>query len=305
MMAQFAKRRFSLASGHRTKAGRQQSEHRHMRIALCNEVLRGMPLEKQCEYAASLGYDGLEIAPFTLSDSPERISTAEAAKIRAIVEASGLVVTGLHWLLVKPEALSLTDPDAAVRGRTIDFMIRLTALCAELGGTVLVHGSPAQRQIAAGETHAGVLARVRDGLAQVATAAAKAGVIYCIEPLSRDLTPLINTVAEAAELVRSIDQPHLRTMIDCCAAGLTETDTIPELIDRWHPTGLIAHIHFNDPNRRGPGQGDMKFAPILAALKRNNYAGAIGVEPFDYFPDGPAAAALAAGYLHGLRQALP
>ena len=68
-----------------------------MRIALCNEVLAGMPLERQCEYAARLGYDGLEIAPFTLSASPEKISAAEAAKIRATVEASGLVVTGLHW----------------------------------------------------------------------------------------------------------------------------------------------------------------------------------------------------------------
>jgi sugar phosphate isomerase/epimerase len=136
-----------------------------------------MPLERQCEYAARLGYDGLEIAPFTLHDSPEKISAAEAAKIRATVEASGLVVTGLHWLLVKPEGLSLTAPDTAVRARTIEVMIRLTALCAELGGAVLVHGSPKQRQIAPGETHAVALARLQDGLAQVASAAAKAGVI--------------------------------------------------------------------------------------------------------------------------------
>ena len=128
-----------------------------MRIALCNEVLAGMPLERQCEYAAGLGYDGLEIAPFTLNASPEKISSAEAAKIRRVVEASGLVVTGLHWLLVKPEGLSLTDPDASVRGRTMEVMLRLTALCAELGGAVLVHGSPKQRQIAPGETHATAL----------------------------------------------------------------------------------------------------------------------------------------------------
>src|ERR1700721_3893832 len=122
-----------------------------MRIALCNEVLRGMALERQCEIAAALGYDGLEIAPFTLGDSPERISTAGAAKIRGIVEASGLVVTGLHWLLVKPEGLSLTDPAPAVRARTLEVMIHLVGLCAELGGAVLVHGSPKQRQIAAGK----------------------------------------------------------------------------------------------------------------------------------------------------------
>jgi sugar phosphate isomerase/epimerase len=275
-----------------------------MRIALCNEVLAGMSLQRQCEVAAALGYDGLEIAPFTLSGSPEKISTAEAAKIRATVESSGLVVTGLHWLLVKPDGLSLTDPDAGVRKRTIDVMTRLTALCAELGGAVLVHGSPKQREVAPGDTRAVALARLRDGLAQAATAAAKAGVTYCIEPLSRKETSVINTIAEAAELVRAIDHPHLRTMIDCSAAGLTETDSIPELIDRWLPTGLIAHVQVNDPNRRGPGQGEMKFTPILKALQRQHYAGTIAVEPFDYVPDGPGVAGFSAGYLRGLLEAL-
>ena len=275
-----------------------------MRIALCNEVLGDMALERQCEYAAALGYDGLEIAPFTLSTSPEKISAADAAKIRATVEASGLVVTGLHWLLVKPEGLSLTDPDAAVRTRTLAVMTHLIGLCAELGGAVLVHGSPKQRQIAPGETHAIALARLQDGLAQVALAAARVGVIYCIEPLSRRETELVNTIAEAAELVRSIDHPNLRTMIDCSAAGLTETDSIASLIERWLPTGLIAHVQVNDPNRRGPGQGDLQFAPILAALKRQGYDGAVAVEPFDYWPDGPGAAAFSAGYLRGLREAL-
>jgi D-psicose/D-tagatose/L-ribulose 3-epimerase len=276
-----------------------------MHIALCNEVLGDMSLEQQCEYAARLGYDGLEIAPFTLADAPETISTAEAARIRRTVQASGLRVTGLHWLLVKPEGLSLTDPDAAVRARTIGVMARMTALCAELGGTVLVHGSPKQRQIAPGDTRAVALARMHDGLAKVARAAADAGVIYCIEPLSRQETAMLNTVAEAAELVRAIDHPHLRTMIDCSAAGLTEADDIPALIDRWLPTGLIAHFQVNDPNRRAPGQGNMKFAPVLAALRRHGYDGTIAVEPFDYLPDGRGAAAFAVGYLRGLLEALP
>jgi D-psicose/D-tagatose/L-ribulose 3-epimerase len=275
-----------------------------MRIALCNEVLAGMTLERQCEVAARLGYDGLEIAPFTLSSSPQKISTAEAGKVRATVEASGLLVTGLHWLLVKPEGLSLTDPDAAVRARTLEVMTRLTALCAELGGAVLVHGSPKQRQIAPGETHAIALARLQDGLAQVALTAAKSGVTYCIEPLSRQETSIVNTLAEAAELVRAIDHPHLRTMIDCSAAGLTEAESVASLIDRWLPTGLIAHVQVNDPNRRGPGQGEMKFATVLAALKRQHYAGTIAVEPFDYVPDGPGVAAFSAGYLRGLLEAL-
>jgi len=275
-----------------------------MKISLCNEVLAGMPLEKQCELAAALGYDGLEIAPFTLSDTPDAIGSAEALRIRATVESFGLVVTGLHWLLVRPTGLSLTDPDAALRMRTLQVMDRLIGLCANLGGAVLVHGSPAQRQVAEGDSHATALGRLQDGLAHAAQSAAAHGVTYCIEPLSAHETELLNTVAQAADLVRAVDSPHLRTMIDCSAAGLSESEPVPDLIDRWLPTGLIGHVQVNDPNRRGPGQGAMAFAPILAALKRNGYAGAIGVEPFDYQPDGPGAAAFCAGYLKGLREGL-
>jgi sugar phosphate isomerase/epimerase len=275
-----------------------------MKLSLCNEVLAGMALERQCEVAASLGYDGLEIAPFTLADAPEKITGAEAARIRHTVESFGLVVTGLHWLLVKPGGLSLTDPDAALRERTFDVMARLTGLCAELGGAVLVHGSPKQRQIAPGETHAIALDRLGQALERIAVVAGSHAVTYCIEPLGRGETALINTVAEAAELVEAVDHPNLRTMIDCSAAGATETMSLPDLIDRWLPTGLVAHIQVNDPNRRGPGQGEMRFGPIFAALKRNGYAGTVSVEPFDYVPDGPGSAAFAAGYLRGIREAL-
>ena len=46
----------------------------------------------------------------------------------------------------------------------------------------------------------------------------------------------------------------------------------------------------------------MKFAPIFAALQRNGYDATVAVEPFDYVPDGPGAAAFAAGYLRGVRE---
>jgi len=275
-----------------------------MKLSLCNEVLAELSLERQCEVAAALGYDGLEVAPFTLAEAPERITSAEAARIRRTIESFGLQVTGLHWLLVKPVGLSLTGPDAALRERTLDVMRRLTALCAELGGSVLVHGSPKQRQVAPGDAPDVALQRLQDALHAIAAVAGAHGVTYCIEPLSRRETSLVNTVAEAAAIVRAIDHPHLRTMIDCSAAGSTETESVPALIDRWLPTGLIAHIQVNDPNRRAPGQGDLRFAPILAALERNRYAGVVSVEPFDYVPDGIGSAAFAIGHLRGLREAL-
>ena len=275
-----------------------------MKLALCNEVLAHLPLERQCELAAALGYDGLEIAPFTLSDAPDRLAPGEIARVRRTVESFGLVVTGLHWLLVAPPGLSVTDPDPRIRARTRDVVAGIVRLCAELGGSVLVHGSPKQRQIAPGESRDTALARLQDFLADAAAVAAAHGVTYCIEPLAPAETALVNTVAEAAELVRAIDRASLRTMIDCSAAGASEKTSVVELIDAWLPTGLIAHVQVNDPNRRAPGQGEMRFAPIFAALARHGYDRTVAVEPFDYVPDGAGAAAFAAGYLRGVRETL-
>ena len=180
------------------------------------------------------------------------------------------------------------------------YLIELTA---DLGGAILVHGSPKQRAIAQGETRETAMQRAADAFAAIAEAAAAAGVTYCVEPLAKTETEVINTVEEAAAMVREIDSPALRTMVDCCAAGLGEAQAVPDLLDRWLPTGLIAHIHLNDPNRRAPGQGDMAFAPILDRLQHHHYQGIAAVEPFVYEPDGPTTAARAIGYLSGLAEA--
>ncbi len=274
-----------------------------MRIALCNEVVAAKTLTEQCAFAAALGYDGLELAPFTLGDQPHLLGSAEQARIRGTVESAGLSVIGLHWLLVAPKGLSITAPDKAVRERTIEVMRRLIDLCAALGGKVLVHGSPAQRAVAPGDTLQTARARAIECWAAVAEAAEHAGVAYCIEPLSRDQTTLVNTLDEAAAIVGQIGSPAIRTMLDTSSAGLSETLALPELVDKWLPTGLLAHVQVNDRNRRGPGQGADVFAPLFAALRRHRYAGAVSVEPFDYIPDGPAAAARAIGYVRGILEA--
>ncbi|MFO1285748.1 MAG: sugar phosphate isomerase/epimerase family protein [Rubrivivax sp.] len=173
-----------------------------------------------------------------------------------------------------------------------------------MGGKVLVHGSPKQRSVPAGERHGVALERATECLARAARAAEAAGVTYCIEPLARAETDLVNTVAEAVELVDAIGSPALRTMIDCSAAGQAESESVPQLITRWWPSGKLAHVQVNDPNRRGPGQGAMAFAPILRALRAVGYDGVLAVEPFDHVPDAPGCAARAIGYLRGLLEAL-
>lgn len=271
-----------------------------MRIALCNEVIREMEFAAQCEFAAALGYDAVELAPFTLGQEPHLLGAEARRALRRAAADAGIAIASLHWLLVTPKDLSITTAEPEVRARTLEVMRRLIGFCADVGGSVLVHGSPAQRRIADAQD----AARGRDAFAAIAEDAAAHGVTYCIEPLAPRETNFINSVAEAAEIVQAIDSPAVRTMIDCCAAGTAEELPVEQLIDRWLPTGLVGHVQVNDTNLRGPGQGDDRFAPALAALARHGYDGWVAVEPFVYAPDGPAAAARSIGYLRGIEEAL-
>ena len=248
-----------------------------MRLTLCNEVIRDLPFARQCELAAALGYAGLEVAPFTLDAAmPHLLPASQCAVLRRAAAEAGIAITGLHWLLVAPAGLSITSGEAAARARTLDVMERLVGLAADLGAGLLVHGSPGQRQV------------VGVGDASGAEAAlARAG----------------DWAAAAVAIVERIGNPALRTMLDVSAAGNGEAEAVPALLDRWLPGGWLAHIHLNDRNRRAPGQGSDRFAPILATLRRHNYAGLCGVEPFEYRPDGPGCAAFAAGYLRGAMEA--
>lgn len=187
-------------------------------------------------------------------------------------------------------------------------MQRMAELCSLMGGSYLVHGSPKQRSVPHGETRAVALDRARVCLAQAAQRAQECGVTYCIEPLSTRETDVLNTVAEAAQLVDEIASPAFRTMIDCSAAGQTEAEPVAELMARWMPTGHIAHVQMNDPNRRAPGQGDMRFAPIMKTLLQmqaaGHYKGIVAMEPFDYVPDGMGSAAHAIAYIKGILEVL-
>ncbi len=275
-----------------------------MRIALCNEVVRELKFSDQCRLASELAYDGLEVAPFTLSDEPHRIPASCRSELRRLAEDAGITITGLHWLLVTPQGLSITSDDSSVREKTLEVMRGLVDLCADLGGSVLVHGSPKQRMIADGQDRGEVEKRAGELLQSVAEHAATAGVTYCIEPLSRAETNFINSLGEAVAMVERVDRPSFRTMLDNKAVAGCESEPPEVLCDRLIPVNLIGHVHANDRNLKGPGQGNDQFTPLLRSLLRNGYTGVIGVEPFQYLPDGPTCAARAIGYLRGILECL-
>jgi sugar phosphate isomerase/epimerase len=253
-----------------------------MRYAICNETFEGWEHERVCRFVAGLGYQGLELAPFTLAPRITDVPLQRRKALRSRAEDAGLSIIGLHWLLARTEGLHLTSPDTQVREATAGYLIELARCCADLGGSVLVFGSPAQRRIPPGATRSQAADWAVDTFRRAAPGIADAGVLLCLEPLSAPEADFINTCAEAVELLDHIDRPGFALHLDVKAMS-TEDVATPELIRRYAPR--MAHFHANDPNRRGPGFGATDFVPIFRALHESGYRGWVSVEVFDYSPD--------------------
>jgi sugar phosphate isomerase/epimerase len=257
-------------------------ESNFMRYAICNETFEGWDHRDVCRCVAGLGYQGLEIAPFTLASRITDVSAERRRELRRQAEEHGLTVIGLHWLLAKTTGLQLTSPDAAVRQATAEYLVELARCCRDLGGDILVFGSPAQRRIPAGATRAQAADFAVDTFCRAATGIADSGVRLCLEPLSPPEADFINTAAEGVELLDRIGHPSFVLHLDVKAMS-TDDAPAPELI--LQHAARTGHFHANDTNKRGPGFGATDFVPIFQALADSGYQGWVSVEVFDYTPD--------------------
>ncbi len=252
-----------------------------MKFAMCNEFCEGWGFERVCQLAAAVGYDGVEIAPMTIDDDLRNVSRDERRRLREVAQQHGLEVIGLHWLLVKPEGLQLNSPNEPVRHETVDYLHAEVDFCADVGGEVLVFGSPKQRNVPDGESYERVWDRSVAVCRDLAQHAAQRGVTFCIEPLGKDETNFIRTAEEARRLVDAVDKPGFKMILDVKAMS-QESKPVPQIIRE--SKGYVRHFHANDANREGPGFGETDFHPIADALRDIGYDGYVSVEVFDFSP---------------------
>lgn len=272
-----------------------------MQIAICNETFQNWDFPEICRFSAGRGYRGLEIAPFTLGCPINEFSAAQRQEYVDVARSFGLEIIGLHWLLAGTEGFYLTDPDPLVIDKTAQYFIQLTDLCADFGGHLMVLGSPQQRNLLPGIDHEQAMEIAAGLLSQVLPRLEERNVVLAIEPLGPEEGDFLNTAESAVQLIRKLNSSHVRLHLDVKAMS-TESSPIPDIIRE--NADYLHHFHANDPNRKGPGMGDVQFEPILQALKDVGYDGWLSVEVFDYSPGPEVLASDSIRYLNEVMKEL-
>jgi sugar phosphate isomerase/epimerase len=253
-----------------------------MKFAICHELFGDWDWKRQCEFIARTGYTGIEVAPFMLAERIGQVSADVRRDMRKQAADQGLSIIGLHWLLAKTEGLHLTTADASVRKATADYLVELGEACADLGGDLMVFGSPFQRNLEAGVSRETAYANAAEVFRAALPRIGERGVRICMEPLTPKETNFVNTCAEAVELMDMVDEKNFCLHQDVKAMLGAETESLPVLIDRFKDQ--TGHFHVNDTNLLGPGMGETEYAPIFEALLKSGYSGWVSVEVFDYSP---------------------
>ena len=253
-----------------------------IRLGICNELFEDWDFRALCRAVKEAGFEGIELAPFTLAPRITDLSPARRRELRSIVNDAGLETIGLHWLLAKTEGFYLTTPDDAVRRRTADYLRALAEATRDLGGSLMVLGSPKQRDLLPGVTYDQAVDYAIDVFEDVMPALDSLGVDLCLEPLAPNDTNFLNTCAQAMDLIRRVDHPRLRLHMDVKAQCSEAGTTVPDLIRRY--ASQAGHFHAQDVNLRGPGMGNVDFRPILKSLFESGYDRWVSVEVFDFTP---------------------
>ena len=254
-----------------------------MKIGICNELFRNLTFPESCKMVAKHGFDGLEIAPFTVCRDPIELQPEGLRSLKNHMNDNGLECAGLHWLLNVPEGLQLVTRDETLRRRSWKTMDALVTMCGELGGKAMVLGSGRQRSNPDVPLDEAV-ELLTAGLGGLVPMAEDAGVKILLEALPSKLKTIINTIEEARRVIEEVDSPAVRGMFDfhnCDDESVGWKELIRRHID------IIEHVHLNDPDGGYPsvadgGGVDDRYVEAFRALNESGYTGWVSLEIFHF-----------------------
>jgi D-psicose/D-tagatose/L-ribulose 3-epimerase len=227
------------------------------------------------------GFDGVEL--FVSTEEP-----ADPAAVRRMLDRAGLERSACSVL---PREANLVSAQSDVRARGIEYLKRYIERTSELGGRLICGPLYAALGVMTGRSRTEAEWEwAVDGLGEVARYAQQFDIKLCVEPLNRFETYFLNTLDDAARLVRSIAQPNVGIHFDTFHANIEER----------HPAEAVrgvakelAHVHLSENDRGTPGTGHIDWRGVMTALHEVGYDGWLTIESFAQpEPDLAAAAAI-------------
>jgi D-psicose/D-tagatose/L-ribulose 3-epimerase len=245
-----------------------------MKLSVSNVAWYQGRIDEFLGFIASLGCTGVELGPSMIWPEPVLAPAAARQGLKRSISDAGLELAGIQALLYTRQDLAMFG-DAATRGRMLEYLTGMMDLCRDLGGEVMVFGSPRNRTM-------GTLPRdkARDialkFFREVGIRAGKRGVYFCIEPLGRTETDFINTVAEAYSLLGETGHPEgLGLHIDI--KGLIDEHEVdaPYLVDMF---AVAKHIHISEPDLRPVGTGLYDHTAVSRKIRKSGYGRFVSIE---------------------------
>jgi sugar phosphate isomerase/epimerase len=213
------------------------------------------------------------------------VAAGDRGNLVAAMKNAGIVCQGLHWLLAPPpEGLHFTTPDKKIRQASVSYLRDLIDFCGDLEGKYLTFGSPKQRN-SIGISNDEAKKYLAEGLASIADHAAERGTKVLIEALDKTQTDVVNTMAEAMEIVEKVDHPAIQTMFDFHNTG-NETEPFEVLIKKYYPHIYNVHVMEMDGKHLGTGNSADQYIAAFQTLKDLDYNQWVSLEVFDFSPGG-------------------
>ena len=103
-------------------------------FACCNELYEHVPVVEAFRALRSIGYDAVEVAPYTFGHPVFPRALAEAPAARAAARARGRFAWGSHWLFARYRGAPRPSiPTPPVRQAAREHFLRCMDLCRALG----------------------------------------------------------------------------------------------------------------------------------------------------------------------------
>lgn len=108
--------------------------------------------------------------------------------------------------------------------------------------------------------------------------ASRAGMVLCLETLSRKSIPdmLLQHIADAHAVVTAVNHPAVRLIFDTSHVQVMDGDLLHHMEQAWDAIEIVQLA--DNPGRLEPGSGEINFESVLRLLRRRGYAGLVELE---------------------------